>query len=627
MAAVEAVLRAAMPGGALAQQGLDAARVQQVEARANEARLLLASGGPPWPPEVLQQQADALYNLASECFGLANCAEASMDDEGGEEEEVSFAWMLKATVAEAIANSLAGIATGLDFGGRSAPGADLEFWASELLQRVAMDFDYFALFVFGGLCRLAALQTGVGERYRLRVLRALRGVCVWALWAASHAIRYERFTGKVLWEWACCDASWACVLVTGVLHMSLEDLAELQAQSSQPAAGEEPHEAPVVLPADLPELHHAVLTAALGLASPTVAFALGRDAENDVHIAARNATLAEHRSALASAAVTCRLPEALIEACWRWRTAPVGPSLAAFVLSLCQPELTADRVEAEMLTASSPAAAGVVEKARRTMTALVGHMSGCSERLWQVLAATFDIAGGVTPPGFLQDCADLAHFLCPSLASLTAFVEACLLWRPSDIAAAVAALCVLASNADVAPQGAMLEVAPAALAQAVVNLAPEEREAVLERWGRWRGPVRIMRLQGWASLWHAALPASEPPPPPPPMMLAPPEAEAFGAEEHEGLGLQGLASQAPKEYRCSLDGQLMLDPVQTPQRLMFERSSLAAALASNGGRCPITGEPLELQSCRRIPELRRAITRWVQKRPPPGSLARPQLPS
>lgn len=80
-------------------------------------------------------------------------------------------------------------------------------------------------------------------------------------------------------------------------------------------------------------------------------------------------------------------------------------------------------------------------------------------------------------------------------------------------------------------------------------------------------------------------------------------------------GLSDLIFHAPDQFRCALDGQLMMDPVRTPQGLVFERSRLVQLLAGAEGKCPCTGEDLRLDDCFRVPELRMQILRWVRSQP------------
>jgi len=73
---------------------------------------------------------------------------------------------------------------------------------------------------------------------------------------------------------------------------------------------------------------------------------------------------------------------------------------------------------------------------------------------------------------------------------------------------------------------------------------------------------------------------------------------------------------APVEFCCALDSRLMMDPVRTPCGHVFEREVLAHALPDYNHCCPLSGTPLTLDDCVRLPELRRSISQWVRGRQP-----------
>lgn len=127
------------------------------------------------------------------------------------------------------------------------------------------------------------------------------------------------------------------------------------------------------------------MTAALGLASPEVVFKANAES-NDMHITARNAELAGHRADLAAACVQCKLIDVLITYCLRRKSYVFAPGLAAFLVALLQPELTEDQIEADVLLVYSSDAAQIVDRSRKVTTSLVGHLSACSNSLWQLLS-------------------------------------------------------------------------------------------------------------------------------------------------------------------------------------------------------------------------------------------------
>eukprot|EP00928_Gymnodinium_smaydae_P030309 TRINITY_DN22581_c0_g1_i1.p1 TRINITY_DN22581_c0_g1~~TRINITY_DN22581_c0_g1_i1.p1 ORF type:complete len:109 (-),score=12.70 TRINITY_DN22581_c0_g1_i1:89-415(-) len=62
-------------------------------------------------------------------------------------------------------------------------------------------------------------------------------------------------------------------------------------------------------------------------------------------------------------------------------------------------------------------------------------------------------------------------------------------------------------------------------------------------------------------------------------------------------GLKQLLNGAPMELCCSVDQKLMTNPLRSPYGHAFELSVLAYTLAYNGNVCPLTGQPLSMDSC------------------------------
>merc|ERR1712043_113932 len=87
------------------------------------------------------------------------------------------------------------------------------------------------------------------------------------------------------------------------------------------------------------------------------------------------------------------------------------------------------------------------------------------------------------------------------------------------------------------------------------------------------------------------------------------------AAQQPMAALQRLVLAAPSEFRCMLDGNLMMDPVRTPQGYIFERLALSRALEQHPA-CPVSGAALALEQCERLPELRRSILRWIRESRP-----------
>lgn len=599
-------------------------------------RLAQASGSLSCPPSVFPAappaewralRRQALYGLARECIALPSAVESGFDDgtaglagAAGGEDAGDCGWDFGVAVAEATAGSLAAFVAGLE--------PEAGDGALELLERLSLDLDYFAAHLFGGLRRLGSQPQCLGSGEE-RLLLALQAVCAWTLAAMGRCIGYTTLTPSILWEWACNDPLWACVLAKGVI-------------SIPPDAGSYGCIAAMPIPTDLVELQRAVLDAMLGLAQPSVAFAetgfVAEDEEEAVAIAGRNTELVRHRSELASAAASCQLTQALLAAACSDPTA-MGPRLAAFLVALLQPELAKygpaaqspalEKAAADVLVgAPSPAAVEAVAEARQASDMLAGQLSRQNAALWTLLAQALQGVVSGHPavalvPSLLRDCADLAYLLPPSDEYLQAFLNAGLVGAPGALdsePAALAALCAVAANACATPG------AGGPLVSALARLPADARAAAFARWERWRGPIRPAGLGQWALLLQlqaqaeaaaaavaqaAALALQAPPPTPAPAAFASPAPPL--PQRGRGTVLQDLVATAPAEFRCAYDGQLMMDPVRSPQGHVFERAGLAHILAVLGGLCPVTGSPLTVDDCVRVPELRQRITRWVRE--------------
>lgn len=559
--------------------------------------------------------APLLYSLARECLGLASRVDRGYDDgtlhQAGapqaamtwlDEDPEDCGWDFGLAVAEAIASSLAAFASVI-------PLARADFQERQLLQNLSIDLDFFGPNLFGGLSRLGALERDRYSEREARLFRTLQQICVWAAAVIGRTVGYANLSAEVLWNWASADPVWAVVLAKGVIS------AGIGRDSAVPA----PH--------DLFELQAAVARALLGFASPDVAFVGEVEEANEVSIASRNERLARHRADLAAACTGMNLPSVLLGAAARL-PASLGEELASFLAGLLQPELAvgdlplaseAAEVGPVLLEGGSAAgaSAAVVWDARNAAAMLAGRLRPQAEAIWAALTA---VAGTSVRQRFYQDCANLAYFVPPPLElhtggriGLQGFLSACLTGGSPPEPVIVAVLCFLATNADASP----VEAGP--LVQAITSLSPEAQGVVMARWERWRGPVKGDNLCQWALLFEVTTAASLPVPAPaiPPRTERPPAPPPRA----RGMALQELAHEAPREFVCALDGQLMLDPVRSPHGHIFERAGLAHALAEVGGTCPISGQPLELEDCVRLPELRRRIAEWVRKRRPQASRA------
>uniref|UniRef100_A0A0G4IDP7 U-box domain-containing protein n=1 Tax=Chromera velia CCMP2878 TaxID=1169474 RepID=A0A0G4IDP7_9ALVE len=68
---------------------------------------------------------------------------------------------------------------------------------------------------------------------------------------------------------------------------------------------------------------------------------------------------------------------------------------------------------------------------------------------------------------------------------------------------------------------------------------------------------------------------------------------------------------APEEYRCSLDGKLMTDPVVSPYGSVFERATIERWLETCGSVCPLTDRPLHPEDLRLDRDLKKTISDWI----------------
>jgi len=285
-----------------------------------------------------------------------------------------------------------------------------------------------------------------------------------------------------------------------------------------------------------------------------------------------------------------------------------APALVSFLVSLLQPDL----VREPEWSNSCRRAVNTLARARKASSALTQPIADRPEMLWNYLCQVPE--GGQLPPGFLEDCADLAYFVPPADGViLRRFVGECYALVKNS---GLATLCVLWANAGYTPEGVLL-----------ADLAQAGRETQIEcnrRWQAWRGPVRAPMLNLWIAVTfvHSLLEevamrdqlAEEAVQP---AALPPEEAEEIPEPPTPQRGravLRDLVGEAPAEFRCQISGQLMMDPVRTPHGYLVERQTLARSLRAGHGRCPLTAEELSLEACDRVSEMRRGILAWVRSK-------------
>lgn len=540
--------------------------------------------------------------------GTVRCSEEIMDE--------AWDWDFGVVIAEAMANGLAAAAVLLPYSSDSM----------ELLVEISRDLDCLAVHLFGGLCRLQPLATTVREA-RLRA--ALSGICIWALECLCRTIGYERFNPTHLWEFAACDHIWALALAGGVLAF-VEGSGCCSSLGGTLAVD--------LPPEDMDRLQRVALAATCGLPTPTVAFLAEVDGQieesEDTTIAERSMWLSRHRLLLASAVVECDTSGLLIRACAR---VGAGPDLAALLVALLQPELVRDP---DWVTAH-PEATERMQEARAAAAALSQHLQCYASQLWDAATIWPSTIAQHSMISFFTDCASLAYFVRPPSDDVADRLFTATGADCSRDPGVLAALCVLAANAGQQPSGP--------LSEAIGSLDAESRTAVAARWERWRGPVSDIGLTRWARLLDGASPARglarqaaavvttgvvraairNQAAAAAAAALASMEGETIGgggeslaakarAVQQPAAALQRLMVAAPAEFRCMLDGSLMMDPVRTPQGYVFERLALSRALAEQPF-CPVTGGALSLEQCVRLPDLRRRIKQWIREaRPRPS---------
>jgi len=535
----------------------------------------------------------SIYEVLRQCFALADFVRGDFDDGTaaargaglrGDDDEQDDGWEFGVAVAELMAHGLAAVSAVV----QEVPGGDTR----AILEGLSADLDYFSANIFGGLCQLGVQERQLFEREE-RLLRALRSICAWALATVGRGVGYDRFSAAVLWEWASGDALWALVLAKGVLSMP----------PGSAAVGDVPR------PSELPDLQVAVLRAVLNLSTPDVAFAF-RVTDDQRAITDQNVELARHKADLAAAFVSCQLLHVLCEASEN-AGARVGPALVAFLTSMLQPQLMAPDL------GQHPEAVVTLAEAKRSTGTLSGRIQRYRDILWCFLTEVPAEFGGELPPGFYQDCADLSYYVPPRRFSFDEFACSTLAFKNHDVGT-LAVIPIIAANAGIVPSAGVL-------VDTLTSLPADGKAAILSKWDRWRGPVQLNTFEQWWQLLEApnSKGVSHPPQPPPEAPI--PDPLPAQPEAGPKAALQAAVRDAPAEFCCALDGQLMMDPVRSPQGLVFERAELVHALSTSGGRCPVTGEPLSIEDCLRAADLRRRIARWVREKRPVGCGRRSQI--
>lgn len=434
-------------------------------------------------------------------------------------------------------------------------------------------------FVFGAL--EAEGEGALAKLYlaEVRHYYALQGVCIWSLALAVRAAGHGQFTAPWLWEFASSDPFCAVILAKGSLCFC-EGTCE---------------ESPIQAPCDLPALKEAILRAVFGLSSPDVAFLDSAD-NSDVPIEMQNKHLARHRASLASVVADCALLDCLTVCPWGPDVSYL-PAFASFLADL-------------LGSCTDPSTIPYGD----TLMQQIRH---CSKELWEILSETSH-----PTRGFLEHCAALAYRSAPSpeksAVLLQAGVQASVETDSHSHICHLASLIAFASNAGCIPADYP------SLVQVISNAAPDARQRVAGRLQCWRGcPLQTDMLSQWTALLGEPVVEESVDSPlkdtktSPLSVPSPARAQELPSSALGSIGgLRKLVGSPPPEFRCMLDGGLLVDPVRSPSGHVFERSALTRALETSKGCCPITGAPLALNDCQRDAELRVQILRWVRESRP-----------
>mmetsp|Transcript_80979 Transcript_80979/g.223979 ORF Transcript_80979/g.223979 Transcript_80979/m.223979 type:complete len:634 (-) Transcript_80979:117-2018(-) len=580
--------------------------LDQLQHRAQEAMQTLAlsdADGGAGAHKPVVAAAPALCGLAVECVNIVERAELSTGPA-----------RLVATGCEVLAALLYPRLAGVS----EKDGWNYS-WIDETLEDLSDQIDFLALEVY---CGLGRLEGAITESDALPVVvdpclddfgsywgsiehrQALHELSAWIMCVVFRALGYKAVTARRLMEFVNYDVLCLCSLLRGLLN-----------SHGGSATG---------LPCDLAEIQGVAFGALCGLTAPELAFPYSDGAAATIE--EQNRVLSCYLEVLCSAVVETGLLEAALEAALdgvRGAGSPAGAYGASFLGFLATMVLQADGAEVTLEDPHPPPLrlrAEIFRRADRLGSLLEAVLArGCSSavQLKELLGSCVTLSAALAAHA-KHDAADDGFTLACRVLLAACLERGC--GEGPDAAVVLAALSALAANVE------DLEISRERLVTLIGALQLEDRARArsrLTRSDRLRLPVcgdlaRVLDLFGSArdaganvhSGSAAEVEAASPPTPAP----APSAAAAAGAAAAAPplAGLRDLVQNSPKEFRCTLDGKLLCDPVVSPGGVIFERSTLARWLQKHGPTCPITGEALRVEDCKRSAEIRKKVTEWVR---------------
>mmetsp|Transcript_550 Transcript_550/g.1098 ORF Transcript_550/g.1098 Transcript_550/m.1098 type:complete len:625 (+) Transcript_550:123-1997(+) len=482
-------------------------------------------------------------------------------------------------------------------------------WVEDTLEDLSDKLDFLALEVY---CGLGRLEGTVSESDALPVVLdadldnlgtywgsiehklALQELSTWLLCVVFRALGYGAVTARHLMEFANHDVLCLCALLRGLLALNPDT-----------AQG---------LPHDTAEIHGAALKAVCGLTAPELAFPHVDGSES---IEQQNRLLHCYLEILCAAVVETGLLEALLPAALAnaQRDLALGQASAhgwKVLALLAALMLEADAVEPSVEDPSPPPLQFrevLMCRADQLGSLLEAVLaSGCPEpaRLKELVVSCAILSAGLAVH-CVPDCPDDGFTLACRMLLATGLDLCC--GQGPDVATLLVALATVAANVG------DLEISRARLLELIGGLHADDSRrarARLTRRDRMRlpvhgGPAPVLEL---FPLEAAAAAGAEESTAPTQMSL--PAAPTSEPPKAPFVGLRDVVQNAPKDFRCALDGKLLCDPVVSPAGIVFERSTLASWLHMHGPQCPMTGVPLQMEDCQRSPEIRKKAAGWAR---------------